>query len=614
MTRVVHVLGARKLEGDIANPTFIFTNKLGGYASLSATPLSRYQGVFFNKGGEVYKVIENIIPLNAGPVNVVNNHFSWIQREHSVLKEEFIFPFNHNTFIYELNEEKEILLVLDCRKAYDDHQFGRYYTIAKESGKLVIKYTKKTDDKEDLSHGKTEYTFYLVVDESRNFQIIDQFLPAHYPYDKERNSSPWERYVYHAVKIKAKQLVLSFSTNKEEAIKENTKVINNFATIIQKQKARENNGYRTIKDLLVNMAYQAARNSLDQLTCTIDNRQGIYAGLWWFFQFWSRDEAVSLKAWMLQGNYHLAKEVIMNDLRNIKPSGRVPNRWPPSELESADGIYWIIKRTRDLLDLLEQEGLSHKYFTAEDRLFLKNKIETAMVGLLKSHTRDGFDVCGKKETWMDTAWKDDYREGIRLEQQALRLALYKALRLLCKESDDTICYRLAAHHEDELRQKVRQHFFKDGYLWDGINDATIRPNIFIVYYVYPELLTPSEWVACFKKILPKLWNAWGGLSTIAKDHPLYCDTHTGSDNRSYHRGDSWYWLNNLAAICMTRVSRFTFRKEIRKILESSTNEILWSGAVGHHAEISSSKQQESKGCLMQAWSAAMYIELVEELF
>ncbi len=612
--RVTHVLGTKRLEGDARNPTIILTNKIGGYASFSATPLSRYQGVFFNKGGEMFKIIENIIPLGAPDVSAVSNRFSWIQRERGRISEDLIFPFNHDTLIYELSEEKEILLVLDCKKAYDDRQFGRYYSIAKEGGKLVITFTKKTDEKEDRSHGKTEYQLYLVIDEAKSFQIEDKFLPAAYPFDRDRGSTPWERYVYHAVRIKAKQLVLSFSTSKDEALKENTNVINHFAHLVQKQKTRENNARRTIRDPAVNMAYHAARNSLDQLTCTIDGRQGIYAGLWWFFQFWSRDELISLKAWMLQGNYHLAKEIIINNLRQLKPDGRLPNRWPPSDLDSADSIYWIAKRVRDLLDLLDEERLTGKYFHAEERIFLKNKLETAMIGLLKNHTHNDFDSCGKKETWMDTDWKDDVREGVRIEQQALRLALYKALRLLCKETDDSIGYRMAVHHEDELRQKTRQAFFREGYLWDGIEDSAIRPNIFIAYYVYPELLSHGEWLACFRKALPKLWDGWGGIATIAKDHPLYCDTHTGADKRSYHRGDSWYWLNNLAAICLARVSRFTFRKEIRAILDASTREILWMGAVGHHAEISSSKQQESKGCLVQAWSAAMYVEMVEELF
>jgi len=65
---------------------------------------------------------------------------------------------------------------------------------------------------------------------------------------------------------------------------------------------------------------------------------------------------------------------------------------------------------------------------------------------------------------------------------------------------------------------------------------------------------------------------------------------------------------------MARVSKMRFNDYINKILKASTNEILWSGAIGHHAEISSSAVMESQGCFMQAWSAAMYVEMVNELF
>jgi glycogen debranching enzyme len=34
------------------------------------------------------------------------------------------------------------------------------------------------------------------------------------------------------------------------------------------------------------------------------------------------------------------------------------------------------------------------------------------------------------------------------------------------------------------------------------------------------------------------------------------------------------------------------------------------GAVGCHGEVSSAEKLESKGCLNQAWSSAMYIELL----
>jgi len=130
-------------------------------------------------------------------------------------------------------------------------------------------------------------------------------------------------------------------------------------------------------------------------------------------------------------------------------------------------------------------------------------------------------------------------------------------------------------------------------------------------YIYPELLSKEEWTVCFRNALAVLWNDWGGLATIDKNSPLYCNEYSGEEPKSYHNGDSWFWLNNLAALVMFKINEKAFKSYITKILKASVNEILWSGAIGHHAELSSSKELKSEGCLAQAWSAAMFVELVD---
>jgi len=170
------------------------------------------------------------------------------------------------------------------------------------------------------------------------------------------------------------------------------------------------------------------------------------------------------------------------------------------------------------------------------------------------------------------------------------------------------------HLENELKEKVRNNLWNGNILADGLNDFVIRPNIFIAAYAYPSLLTQEEWIKCFSNMLPALWLEWGGLSTIDKDNPLFIDEHSGEDNKSYHRGDSWFWLNNLAAITLYRADRLKFKKYINSILKASTKDILWKGAIGNASEISSAKELESNGCVCQAFSSAMFIELIYELF
>ncbi|MBI4244315.1 MAG: hypothetical protein HY606_09525 [Planctomycetes bacterium] len=151
-------------------------------------------------------------------------------------------------------------------------------------------------------------------------------------------------------------------------------------------------------------------------------------------------------------------------------------------------------------------------------------------------------------------------------------------------------------------------------LADGLGDFTIRPNIFITAYVYPELLTPKEWEECFDNSLKNLWLDWGGLATIDRNNSLFTNESTGEDIKSYHRGDSWFWLNNLSALTLNRISKIKFNRNIKKIISSSTEEILWKGCIGCHSELSSAKELTSKGCFNQAWSNAMYIELIGGVF
>jgi glycogen debranching enzyme len=111
-----------------------------------------------------------------------------------------------------------------------------------------------------------------------------------------------------------------------------------------------------------------------------------------------------------------------------------------------------------------------------------------------------------------------------------------------------------------------------------------------------------------------LWLEWGGLATIDTQHQRFVSEHTGENPQSYHSGDSWFWINNLASLVLARLDKQRYRAYINHILKASTQEILYSGATGHHAELSSAKELRSQGCLSQAWSNAMYVELVAELY
>jgi glycogen debranching enzyme len=326
----------------------------------------------------------------------------------------------------------------------------------------------------------------------------------------------------------------------------------------------------------------AAESCRYSLACLQENH-GLFAGFPWFHQRWARDELVSVKGLLLSGQKSLAKVILFSWLDKIMPDGSLPGVLSP---KIADGA-WIFVR---FMDYLKSASL-----TQTERAFLLAKLDAFL-----RHVQNGFIVSDAKATWMDSI----DRQGARIEIQALALAACKLAKMLKKPVE----------FESDCKELVKQAFLEGGRLKDGANDSTIRPNIFIAAYVYPELLPKREWIKCFDAVLPKLWLDWGGLSTIDVSDSRFCKEHTGENSKSYHNGDSWFWINNLAAIVLARFDRERYKDHIGHILKASTDEILYHGACGHHAELSSAIEMRSQGCLAQAWSAAMYVELIDELF
>lgn len=593
------------------DPIFLLTNGHGSYLTLGCTPTTRYQGGFLNHKFEVFKVIENILPVSAPAVSKLTNRFWGVERQRGTLTETFFVPKGVPAVVYELSSEQDIQLDLDCRKLFDFRQFGRHYAIKQERGHTIIEFSKRTDGREDKGEGKREFQLYVVLNTAA-FRELNHFTPVSYGYDDERGTKPHERHIYRAGIARAKTLVITYSTDRWKAIRNNLSVQQNLAK--RKAQAKRACAAKIRRgDTQLQLAQVAAQQGLQSLVQEIGDLKGIYAGIYWFPQFWARDEAVSLKALMLAGKYALVKELLWKVIMRIGADGYIPNRLPASLLKCADGVGWVWKRVADFIAVLEQRKLLNRYLTARDRMLLKRQLRRTINGIKRAHMHQGFVVNTPKETWMDTEWGGDMRDGARIEIQALYLNMLHLMGKLCALTRDTRGKAAMALQERAFAQKVRKAFWNGNYLKDGASDATVRPNVFLAHYLYPHLLTHSYWEACFSTVLPKLWNDWGGLSTIDKGHHLFCANYTGENNQSYHRGDSWFWINNIAAICLQRIEREKFAPYIKRILEASTYELLWSGMVGYSAELSSSARLESKGCPAQAWSMATYMEMLHEL-
>lgn len=653
--RVIHNLGMLSINRGVnENAGFLLTNKKGGYCSFYNAPASRYQGMFCfdEKTGAMYKFIENIEVGEKSDATSLKNNFYSIERQSRGVLESFLMPEFHNSLAYWLNTQNKIDVILDCKESYDNREFGRHYDIHEEAGCVVIKFTKKTDAREDSTDGSEEFVLYLAIkSDSNGLKKNDRWIERRYPYDEARKSPPFKRHVYNAVSLKGAKFVFSVSKNKNSAIKECEYVFNN----LEELKRNEENCFIDmlkkghIKKIMQNqkisneirIAYINSVNSLNNLIADNKGNCGVFAGLPWFFQFWSRDALISLKALSKIDN-PLAEKMLFGYLNKINNDGRLPNltgKKGSTELGSADAHGWLFLRCNEIIEKIRKNKEIMNSIKESIRLIRQNKnsgsakvkeclkkanlitnkkadsyhkmlyeiegsLEKSIAGLLKHRTKNNFDVNSARETWMDTEFGNDGRGGARIEVQALRLNMYKLMFELTQDHK----YRAM---ENILKNNVKESFWNGKILADGLNDFTIRPNLFIAAYAYPELLSNKEWETCFENALKGLWLEWGGLSTIDKNDPLFTDVSTGEDTKSYHRGDSWFWLNDLAALALNRINKNKFNKNIKKIIDASAEEILWKGCIGCHSELSSAKELQSMGCFNQAWSNAMFIELID---
>ena len=556
--KIRHTLGKEKRERIVdGRRSFLLGNDKGDYLWMSEFPESRYQGWFITdskKEEKIYKIIEDIRPVGRNEVNFLENKPSKVVRRGDGFEESFSLDSRTNRFIYELTGGGDLEIVLDMRDSYSDDY--PEYNIEDLGGRLLIHTT-----------GGNE--LFLAIEGYDSYNSLEERFVRNYELDKDRSSPPFEKAVFKALILKGERIVFSASKNKEKAL-------NNLDKKIKIK------GYEERKEPI---DFVVAEKGLDNL---VVEGEKIYAGFPWFFQFWQRDEAISLR-----GLNIINSEKARNVFWSLIGGGE---RGPRGN-KIADGSGWTYKRAFLFLNDLSQKE--------EEKLVkhLREDVNFNPSQILK--------VTDKKETWMDSI----SREGARIEIQALQLAIYKLGRLLDKEKEDQY-----ERMEKELRERVRDIFWDGSILADGYDpetewvDKTIRPNIFLAYYIYPELLTDKDWKICFRRALYDLWLDWGGLSTISKEDPRYKAHHTGENPESYHQGDSWFFVNNLAAVAMNRLDEGKFSYEVNKILQASREDLLWNGAVGHHSEVSSAEIQKPEGAISQAWSFSSYLEAIHEIF
>ncbi len=536
-----------------------------------------------------------------------------IEREDSLI-ENIYFMHDINAEVIELNKEEQMQIFLDIKEIYDNREWGRNYSYSMKDDMLIVAFEKRSEEKEDKESGKIEHKLFLVIKaENPKYDLKESWTGREYHYDKARGSRPFERYVYHLTNLKSRLVAFSLGDSLNGAVKDCNTAFKNYKGLSEKYGKELEKEVKTCSDKKIESAYSSCVHQLMNSIVNVNGKPGFRAGLPWFFQVWSRDDCISVKALIELGKYREAKDILFKYLHHMIADGRIPNWYPgnTATLGSADAVGILFLRLRELIDELKNEKMLDKVISKKEIEMIKERLHHSIYLLRKYYLKEGMIYNKALETWMDTGIDNntgDTREGFRLEIQALMLGMYKLMHELSGDEQ----YK---EMEKELKWKVREKFMKDRMLIDGITgglsrDETIRPNVFLAAYYYYDLLDKEEWKNCFKSVLSELWLPWGGIASIDKSNPLFVFKHTGENNRSYHRGDSWFFVNNIAAMMMYKTDKELFDHHIRKIVEASTMDVNENGIIGAASELSSASEQDASGSLCQTWSAATYIEMI----
>ncbi|MBU0980311.1 MAG: hypothetical protein KJ709_05870, partial [Nanoarchaeota archaeon] len=505
--RVVHSQNSDRIEGQ-GEPQFMLTDRKGGYLWLNAQQNpSKYCGGFFavhkHFGWDIFKAVESIrFDMD---FDELTNLFSRVRLSKRSAKATFIMGWKG--FMLKLNSYTgKIGLVLDCRRIHDHDENGRTYEISQKDRLTLITYTKFKQDQ------KPNYSIYVAVYGHESIKAGD-WEQVHYPYDKVRGDSPFDVYVYHALDFEVNgkaELAICYGTDKNDVIRRAKKLYKDYPNLVKKDNGPETD--TGLKDKKLAIAYLAAKRQLNSLTQDIGRNKGIFAGLPWFFQFWNRDEAICTKALIEEGQLDEARTFLLRQLNSVRDDGFMANMYHSTELATADCLGWTCDR---LLSYLQ----AREHVEIEECQYFLDRTMKAAFSLLRHHCKDGLIENSAIETWMDTSSGDDSRQGCRIEIQALFLSLLRLINFLLDKLDSPDKKDWASE-EKKFAKLVKSRFYQDGILKDGVDDPTVRPNVFIAYYLYPKLLEKAEWEKVFDSCISRLW-CGHGFSTIDKDHLLF---------------------------------------------------------------------------------------------
>ena len=539
---------------------------------------SKYDGFFFSYNNQLFKAFDLMFDFAPSSVERRFNTFKLASSNNRLS-----FLLDKKFMVVRSNLPIKFSFDFDIRKVNNFSIDNRLYSVEFRSLNGVKVSV--------VSFDKTKYGepfFFAVAYEGSVSKASSPWIERFYSFDNLRHSES-SRFVFSPFVLSSNNFCVAFSSDKTSAV---TDAVLNFKRLKLKDIAPFDGKLPTAQDK-ISVAESYAFSSLKSLS--FDNF--LIAGFPWFAEEWFRDELTALGYFISsESRLDFVKSILFSVLSYFYNNGLSTNR--RFKLLSSDSF--------GLLALRFQELLNKGFLSQENIEFIKGKFLPILDSIISSKfdTSVNLFVSGPHETWMDSL----SREGYCVEIQAL---MADALSFAFRISKDK-------KYEDYLNlllSSVRMRLFKgvllDRLALDYSPDLTVRPNIFLAYYYCPELLSKELWEKTFDNALNFLWLPWGGLSTVQKDLAVRFDS--GEDSKSYHNGNSWFFINNIAALSMAKVNRDKYDSYINKIVDASVDDLLFSGAVGSSSENSSNAVRTSSGCPVQLWSNSTLLELIHNL-
>ena len=471
------------------------------------------------------------------------------------------------------------VLRFDMRHVYDSQPFHKHYALEEARVRGARAYTLhfRKESEGDTRYDIEETIRFALYGSSVSDERIERWTTIDDAFDAKRTGAPSSHHVYEPLRFTGCETI----------------IITTKTRIAKPEPSPRSEPVADRRELV----RIAARDQLTGHILARGSAKHVLAGSPWFFQEWSRDTGISIGGLRSIIGADERINILIRLAKNLNTS-EMSIQSDPTSLRTADAMGLVMWR------------LSEEELTIQKRKAVAKILEEHLHAL-DARISDGILTNGERETWMDTG--AGYRAGACIEIQALYARMLSFAFTLTG-------YEHYANKRNHLIENVRARFIAaDGRIIDHIDTdgnacEYAMHNAFLAYVIEPDLFEYGTWEWTFDEWLVRLTKPEnpGMIFSLEERSPLFRPYHEGASDASYHRGDSWLFMNHIAGLALTRLNRDRYQERVDAIVDASVHDCLELGAFLGLSEVSSAYVQDSNGCWAQTWSAATLLELLDE--